>query len=118
MKEGDHESFKLFRMLAPALPFYVMKMSGKFDVELDPEDLTNLLQMPQAQMANVNAHGLLSSMSKWGTLDDMELIHYEDEEGDGPAFWKGSFENYKSIESPGDAVQAFFDKLQKGVLEE
>ena len=74
-------------MLSPMLPFYIMRLSGKLSIDLDPMDVGILLEMPQAEMTNVNVHNLLTAMSPWGTIDDMELIKYEEEDGDIPAIW-------------------------------
>jgi len=82
MEKGDEKSQILFKMMAPMLPFYMFRLSGKLDVELDPVDLRILLEMPQAEMTNVNVHDLLTGMSPWGTIDNMELIHNDDEEGE------------------------------------
>ena len=61
-------------MLAPMLPFYMLRLNGKLDIELEPQDIKILLEMPKMEMANVNAHNLLTAMSPWGTFNDMELI--------------------------------------------
>jgi len=74
MEKGNEKSGLLFQMLSPMLPFYLMRLNGKLDVELDPMDIRILLEMPQAEMANVNVHNLLTAMSPWTTFDDLELI--------------------------------------------
>ena len=101
----------MFRMLSPMLPFYMLRINGKLDIELDPSDVKILLEMPQAEMANINVHSLLTSMSPWGTFDDLELIHNDDEEAELPPIWS-TFEGHTAWESKDQAVQAFLDKFQ------
>ena len=103
MEKGDEKSQILFKMMAPMLPFYMFKLSGKLDVELEPVDLKILLEMPQTEIANVNIHNLLTGMSPWGTIDDMELIHNDDEEGEKPPIWS-SFEDHKEFGTPEQAA--------------
>ena len=54
-------------------------------------------------MANVNVFNLLTSMSPWGTIDDMELIQNDDEEAELPPIWS-TFEGHTEWENPLDAV--------------
>jgi len=81
MKQGDMKSAMLLKLFAPALPFYLLKINGKVDIELDPEDTKIIFDQPEAQMAAVNMHDLLVNMSPWGTINDMELINCDDEDG-------------------------------------
>jgi len=64
----------------------LLKVRGSLDIDLDPEDVAEFMDLPQAEMAKVNAHGLLTSMSPFGTIDDMELIKLE-EDGSTPGPW-------------------------------
>jgi len=60
--------------MGPILPLFVTNVNGKFDFDVKTEDLESVMGLPQAAMAKMSAHQLISSMSPWGTLDDQELI--------------------------------------------
>lgn len=93
-------------MFAPVMPLYLLQVKGKLDVDLDPADVAALMQLPQAEMAKANVHQLLSGMSPWGTLDDLELIHMTENEANEsvPAIWSG-VEGHEDFASPMDAVE-------------
>ena len=56
------------------LPFYMLSMTGKVDLKLDNASIAEMMKLPEAQMAKMNFHGLLSMMTPLGSLDDLELI--------------------------------------------
>ena len=62
------------RFALGALPFYITELQGKVDVDLDPEDLSKLFQLPMYQMVNMNADTILNTMSPFGSNDDAEII--------------------------------------------
>lgn len=79
------------------LPMFITTTNGKMDFDCKPEDIEKALGLPQAATAKTNLHDLLYSMSPWGTLDDRELIDYQDEDGgDFSPIWEG-FNNRKDI---------------------
>jgi len=65
---------------APLLPLFVCNVNAKMDVDVKPSDIESMMGLPQAAMAKVNAHQLLTSMSPWGTCDDLELCHQTEED--------------------------------------
>lgn len=93
----------LLQTLAPVMPFYLFKINGKVNVELDPEDTKMIFDQPEAQMANVNMHDLLMNMSPWGTINDLELINYDDEDGSQPPIWMG-IEGHDKFETTAEAA--------------
>jgi len=57
-------------------------------------------------MAQANAHALLSGMSPWGTLDDIELINLaHDEDEEITPIWHG-VPGHEEFESTAQAVNA------------
>lgn len=108
MQEGDQASAMLFKMFAPVMPMYLLQMKGKLDVDVDPEDIAALMSLPQAEMAQANLHSLLSSMTSWGTLDDMELIQMTENETNEYVLpiWNG-VPGHENFENTMDAVEGF-----------
>ena len=87
--------------MGPILPLFVTNVNGKFDFDVKTEDLESVMGLPQAAMAKMSAHQLLSSMSPWGTLDDQELIDQEsDEDAEVNPIWSG----FKERKTPVDMV--------------
>jgi hypothetical protein len=56
------------------MPLYMTETAGKVDVDLDTEDVASLLKLPMAQMANVCADTMLSTMTPFGSNDDADMI--------------------------------------------
>lgn len=52
----------------------MLSMTGKVDLKLDNASIAEMMKLPEAQMAKMNFHGLLSMMTPLGSLDDLELI--------------------------------------------
>lgn len=65
-------------------PKLLFKINGNLDLELDEDDLKTLLETPMAQVANVNANQLVSSLSSVGEFSHLayfnEELNHEDEE--------------------------------------
>jgi hypothetical protein len=61
--------------LASIIPLLLVCVKGSVAMNLDTEAIADALKLPQAEMAQANAHQLLSGMSPWGTIDDLELIN-------------------------------------------
>lgn len=75
MMQEDERAMTLGMMgLTPKLLF---KINGNLNLELDEEDLKVLLDTPMAQVANVNAHQLVSSLSSVGEFS--HLAYYNEE---------------------------------------
>lgn len=70
----DQQRGMLMKLSAMIFPFYTSEFQGKVDVDLDPEDVAKLTKLPMAQMMNINADTMLSTMTPFGTNDDTEMI--------------------------------------------
>lgn len=70
----DQQRGMLMKLSTMIFPFYTSEFQGKVDVDLDPEDVAKLTKLPMAQMMNINADTMLSTMTPFGTNDDTEMI--------------------------------------------
>jgi len=76
-------------------------------MNLDTDAIADALKLPQAEMAQANAHQLLSGMSPWGTIDDLELINLaHDEDEEITPIWHG-VPGHEEFSSTAEAVNAF-----------
>lgn len=73
---ADDERAMTLGMMGIA-PKLLLKINGNLDIDLDEEDLKVLLESPMAQVANVNAHQLVSSLSIVGEFS--HLAYYNEE---------------------------------------
>jgi hypothetical protein len=107
----------IFGMIAPMMPFYLAQVKAKLEVDIDQEDVTALMDLPQAEMAKANVHQFLSGMSPWGTLDDLELIRMTENDANEyvPCVWQG-IEGRENFESPMQAVDAFFGMIKPNLV--
>ena len=116
MDEADQEkmskSLKLVKKMAPILPLFIAEVDGKFDVDITPEDVATIMELPQAALAKMNVHSLISSMSPWGTLDNLELIQNDDEDADVSPIWAG-FPERDEWTTEKHAIDNFFKRFQK-----
>jgi len=82
------------------------------DYDVKPSDIESMMGLPQAAMAKVNAHQLLTSMSPWGTCDDLELCHQTEEDAGDMAvpIWLG-FEDRKAWTKPEDCFDSFCKRM-------
>ena len=62
-------------MLAPLVPLFLVQMNCVFEAVIDMDPVLQILKMPQAKIANVNAHQFLTGISPWGSINDLELIN-------------------------------------------
>jgi hypothetical protein len=92
MFQEDEEFVSKFlgSALSKIVPALLVSVRGSFEFVVDSESIADLLKLPQAEMAQANAHSLLVGMSPWGTLDDLELINLEaDEDQEITPIWHG-----------------------------
>jgi hypothetical protein len=80
---GDNMSQMFLSTFTAVIPLYLMQVEADLDVDLDPKDVAAVLNLPQAQMTQTNLHSLMTTMSPYGTIDDMELINEGDDGEDG-----------------------------------
>jgi len=40
------KSVKLAKKIAPILPLFIAKVNGKFDIDIDPEDVATVMELP------------------------------------------------------------------------
>ena len=40
------KSLKLVKKMAPILPLFIAEVDGKFDVDITPEDLATIMELP------------------------------------------------------------------------
>jgi hypothetical protein len=55
MQEGDQASAMLMKMAAPMLPVYLMQLKAKLEIDIDQDDVSAIMGLPQAEMAQANA---------------------------------------------------------------
>lgn len=115
MMAGGSDSNKMSQKLnkmAFILPLFIAEVDGIFDVDITPEDIATIMELPQAALAEMNVHSLLLSMSPWGTLDNFELIQNDDEDADVAPIW-GGFPERDEWTTEKDAVENYFKRIQK-----
>ena len=44
------------KMVAPMMPIYLMQLKAKLEVDIDQDDVSALMDLPQAEMAKANVH--------------------------------------------------------------